>query len=190
MSMAERMTEKLLADGIILREEKEVVSYGLESLKSDLTAAIMTMLIGGCFGLLMEGILLWGLIYPLRKNAGGFHARTRTGCLLLSTGILAVFFACLIKYIWPRNVYILITAIFFVVIICLAPVENPNKRLTQMERDIYGRRARTILITESMLFLLALLFGWKNLMAVITTGFTIVGISLIAGQMKMRKFMG
>lgn len=81
----------------------------------------------------------------------------------------------------------LITAIFFAVILHLAPVENPNKRLDEEERRVYGRRARIILIVESVLFLLALLFGWEKLMTVITAGFATVGISLIAGQLKMRK---
>lgn len=113
MSIAERMTEKLLSDEIISQKEAELVCYGLESIKSDLTGIAMSILIGVCFGRLLEGILLWGLMYPLRKNAGGFHASTRMRCMLLSVGMLIVTFACLIRYNWPRTVYIFITAVSF-----------------------------------------------------------------------------
>ncbi len=187
MSITERMTEKLLSDEIISQEEAELVNYGLESLKSDLIGIVMSILIGVCFSRLLEGVLLWGFMYPLRKNAGGFHASTRMRCMLLSAGMLIAAFICLIRHIWSRIVYMLITAIFFAVILHLAPVENPNKRLDEEERRVYGRRARIILIVESVLFLLALLFGWEKLMTVITAGFATVGISLIAGQLKMRK---
>ena len=188
MSIAERMTEKLLSDEIISQKEAELVCYGLESIKSDLTGIAMSILIGVCFGRLLEGILLWGLMYPLRKNAGGFHASTRMRCMLLSVGMLIVTFACLIRYNWPRTVYIFITAVSFLVILFLAPMENPNKRLDNAERKVYGRRTRIILTSESVLFLLALLWKWEKLTAVIAAGFAIVGTSLIAGQLKMRKF--
>ena len=95
---------------------------------------------------------------------------------------------CLIRYNWPRTVYIFITAVSFLVILFLAPVENPNKRLDNAERKVYGRRTRIILTSESVLFLLALLWKWEKLTAVIAEGFAIVGTSLIAGQLKMRKF--
>lgn len=110
----------------------------------------MSILIGVCFGRLLEGILLWGLMYPLRKNAGGFHASTRMRCMLLSVGMLIVTFACLIRYNWPRTVYIFITAVSFLVILFLAPVENPNKRLDNAERKVYGRRTRIILTSVSL----------------------------------------
>lgn len=67
-------------------------------------------------------------------------------------------------------------------------MENPNKRLDNAERKVYGRRTRIILTSESVLFLLALLWKWEKLTAVIAAGFAIVGTSLIAGQLKMRKF--
>ena len=47
MSIAERMTEKLLSDEIISQKEAELVCYGLESIKSDLTGIAMSILIGG-----------------------------------------------------------------------------------------------------------------------------------------------
>ena len=128
-----------------------------------------------------------GVYVSSSEKRGGFHASTRMRCMLLSAGMLIAAFICLIRHIWSRIVYMLITAIFFAVILHLAPVENPNKRLDEEERRVYGRRARIILIVESVLFLLALLFGWEKLMTVITAGFATVGISLIAGQLKMRK---
>lgn len=58
-------------------EESEFVSYGLENFKNDLAGTMMTILIGACFTCMLEGVLLWGLMYPLRKNAGGLHANTK-----------------------------------------------------------------------------------------------------------------
>ena len=68
---------KLLRDGGISTEEVEIVEYGLENLGSSLIGMSITLIIGYCFDFLLGSFLLWLLIFPLRKNAGGFHAETK-----------------------------------------------------------------------------------------------------------------
>ena len=145
----------LLRDNVISSEEVEVVEYGLENFGSSLLGMSITLLIGYCFGFLRGSFLLWLLIFPLRKNAGGYHAETKSR--------------------W----------FFFAIIFLLDPVENDNKRLELVEYRVYRKRARIILLLEGTLFATAVTFKWEELIAVITIVFFIVGMSLIIGKVKL-----
>ena len=51
----------------------------------------------------------------------------------------------------------------FYVIILMAPVENDSKPLDQTEYRVYRKRTRVILSVEAMLFIVAIVFAWKEL---------------------------
>lgn len=90
--MAESLTGKLLKDGVISLEEMEIVRYGIENIAGSLSGIIVTLIVGVCFGCIFQSLALWGLILPLRRNAGGFHADTRNKCLLISVVVLVLVF--------------------------------------------------------------------------------------------------
>lgn len=183
--MVRILTDKLLKDGIISVEETEVVEYGLESIGSSLLGLLVTLTIGACFDFAWGSLLLWLLIFPLRKNAGGFHAETKMRCLLFSSAAVIISIVCLEQIKWTEAGYVLIAIICVVVIWIMAPVENGNKRLDNEECRVYRKRTRTILLLETLLFVLSLMFGWEGLMIVITMGFSIVCVVLLTGKVKM-----
>lgn len=88
------------------------------------------------------------LIFPLRKNAGGYHAETKSRCLLYSSAILFVSVICFVQVEWLDLGYILVAGFFFAIIFLLAPVENDNKRLELVEYRVYRKRARIILLPK------------------------------------------
>lgn len=184
-------TEKVLAgmllrDGVISPDEVEIVEYGLENLGSSMLGMLITLAIGFYFDFFFGSFLLWLLIFPLRKNAGGFHARTKGRCLLFSTALLLVSIICFVQIEWPVIGHILIVAISTVVIFTMAPVENNNKHLDQAEQKVYRKRTRMILMLECMLFIFALVLDLKGLVVVIAIDFFIVSISLLAGRIKLQ----
>lgn len=65
------LTEKFLSDEVISPDEAAIVEYGLESIGSNLPGFAVTLLLGRVFGLFAESFILWLLVFPLRKNAGG-----------------------------------------------------------------------------------------------------------------------
>lgn len=176
----------LLRDGVISPDEVEIVEYGLENLGSSLLGMLITLMIGLCFDFLFGSFLLWLLIFPLRKNAGGFHAETKGRCLLFSSAMLFVSIICFVQIRWSEIGYLLVSAFFFVVIFLIAPVENDNKHLDQAEFKVYRKRTRIILFLEGTLFVPALAFDWKKLVIVITIDFFIAGISLLVGKVKLQ----
>ena len=185
MRIGKKLAGMLLRDNVISSEEVEVVEYGLENFGGSLLGMSITLLIGYCFGFLRGSFLLWLLIFPLRKNAGGYHAETKSRCLLYSSAILFVSVICFVQVEWLDLGYILVAGFFFAIIFLLAPVENDNKRLELVEYRVYRKRARIILLLEGTLFATAVTFKWEELIAVITIVFFIVGMSLIIGKVKL-----
>lgn len=187
MKIEKTLAEMLLKDEIISSEEVEIVEYGLENFGSSLLGMSVTLIIGCCFGFLRGSFLLWLLVFPLRKNAGGFHAETKGKCLLFSSAVLLASIICFVDARWSITGYILVAAFFFIVIFFMAPVENGNKHLDQTEYLVYRKRARIILVLEGALFVMAARFRWNELVTVVTIDFFIVGVSLAAGRMKLWK---
>ena len=185
--LVERLTDFLEKEEIISDEEKEIVQFGLESLGGNLLGIILTLVVGVCFQQVREALLLWFLLFPLRKNAGGFHAKTKVRCFLSSTVTIIVSMVCIQQIRWTETENILITVISAVVIWIMAPVENGNKRLDSVEYRAYRQRTRKILLLEVLLFVLSLTFGWEDLVIVITMVFSIVCVVLVTGKVKMLK---
>lgn len=185
MRLATYLTNRLIADAIISHEDEEMIKYGLESLFSNLLGISITLIIGAIFGYLAEGFILWFLFFPLRKNAGGYHADTRGKCLIISVLMLmiAFFVDSLIKRI--TFIYIIAEICFSVFIFAVAPVENHNKLLDLCEKREYRKRTRIILLGEEMLFLVAFAFRWEILASAVVMTFLIVSILLMAVKIKL-----
>ena len=73
----QRFTDQSIKDGVVAPEDAEIVRYGLEALADNVLAFLLTTLIGFFYGSLLSGIALWMLTFPLRKYAGGYHAKTK-----------------------------------------------------------------------------------------------------------------
>lgn len=179
------LTERLIKDGFVLPVEREVVRYGLETLQGTLSGFILSMIIGFAFGNVSAGIVLYFLVFPLRKYAGGYHADTRTGCLVTSVLMMVVVFFSLYLRHWSTGVYVVITVLFDIVILLMAPIGNQNKRLDNVEKRVYRKKTRGVLLFENLLFILTWLFHWQKAVCIITMSVVLVGVSLMMGLIKL-----
>jgi accessory gene regulator B len=109
------LTGIFLRDGIISQDEVEIVGYGLENLGSSLLGMSVTLMLGCCFDFLLGSFMLWLLVFPLRKNAGGYHAETKTRCLLFSSSMLLLSIICFQQVKWSETVYIGVAVVAFLV---------------------------------------------------------------------------
>ena len=69
----------------------------------------------------------------------------------------------------------------------LAPVENPSKRLDDIEYQVYRRRSRLLLASEGGIFIVAWWIRWNTAMGSIAMVFFIVALSLAMGRLKTMK---
>lgn len=83
MKWSEYLAESLTNDGLDTDEDKEIIQFGLESLGADFLSIVLSIGIGIFFDHIMMAVLFWIWLFILRKNAGGFHATTKLGCLAI-----------------------------------------------------------------------------------------------------------
>jgi accessory gene regulator B len=175
------LTKKLIEDGIVSVDEREVIRYGLENLGSTLLGFFLTFLVGFGYGSVFTGVTLWLLLFPLRKHAGGYHAKTKKGCFFTSTVMLIAVFSVLYVHNWSCGTYGVIVTCFGYFIFWIAPLSNPNKNLDLTEKKVYRARTRMILLLECALFFLAYLLSWRAMIVVIAMCFVTMGTSLVMG---------
>ena len=179
--LAERMANSLSDEGIITDEEKEIVQFGLENLCGNLLGFVMTLTIGFCFHRIGDALILWLLLFPLRKNAGGFHASTKTRCFLISAFMMILSFAIYTALNCAYFFYGISVLIAGSIIWIFTPVDNPSKKLDAVEYKIYRKRSRNILVLEGIIFILAFYFKWETVVRSVAMTFFLVSLSLLMG---------
>ncbi len=179
------MTTYLREKGGITAEEEEIVQYGLSALFGSMLSILTTVLMGSVFVNALSGLMLWLLVFPLRKYAGGYHAKSRSRCFLISLGMMLCAYVVFTTWDLPMAVYISVTVITFGAIFCMAPVDTPNKLLNALEQGVYRKRARVVLVTEGIVFIAACVWRYEALYAAVTMSYFIVAVSLVAGKVTL-----
>ena len=148
MKMVDRLVVKLIADGAIEEEDKEIYEYGFTQGITMIVNILCTILIGICMNMLAEDIIFMITYIPLRSYAGGFHAKTKFRCFIYSN-LLVVLVLGLIKFLAGYTYFMLVAGIIGAgCIIFLAPVEDQNKPLDEKEVEVYGKKARRMLLLD------------------------------------------
>lgn len=184
MKAVDRLVVKLIKDGAIEEEDREIYEYGFTQGIVMLINFICTLLIGFCMGMVKE-VLVFMLAYiPLRSFSGGFHAKTQARCFVYSN-LLVVGILAISRYLTEVPlVYLILGLIGAIIIIILAPVEDKNKPLDENEVKVYGRKAKIILFADVMIAIALQLFELFSLVSTIMVSAFALGIFLIMGYVK------
>lgn len=163
-------------------EESDIYKFGIECLILKVmhyASYFMLSIILGCFAEFLVFILTY---LVLRKYAGGIHADTRSGCLIISN---IIFGAVMIigRNIGNSNL-MFVTIISVIIIIICAPVSNPNRKLTIHENKKFKIVAISICAIEiiTLYFIKSLEYcKWIQL------GIIICACSVFLGKIKYNK---
>lgn len=183
----ERIVSSLVNEGIISKDEQEIVRFGLESLKGNVLSIILIVSIGALFEQVIESILIWLFLFPLRKTVGGFHASSKTKCLLLTIGVFLATFILFNINIWPLSILIANCFVSGGIIWLFAPVDNPSKKLDLAARKVYKISSKIILLLEGVLLFLSLCLRWTILIKCVSMALFIMSISVLMGIIAYRK---
>lgn len=146
------LVEKLISNHIITKEEEEVYKFGMECLILKVFHCISYFWIGDFFHMVPELIVIGAVLIPLRRSAGGYHAKTKTGCYIFSCCyiflLLFLFRADINQSVWRSALVVSDLAIFI-----MSPADNENKRLDGKEQVHYRKKARFLLILANICFI-------------------------------------
>ncbi|WP_089611184.1 accessory gene regulator ArgB-like protein [Dehalobacterium formicoaceticum] len=177
--------DQLVEVNIINRDDKELYFYGLEQGLIMLANVITILMIGLIFGMVWQSIVFIVAYLPLRSYAGGYHAKTQIQCYLFSIVLIfAVLFA--IKFIsWTSLVCFSLAFVAGIIIFILAPLEDSNKPLDDIERAVYKKRTRIILGAEFCMLLVMLVLDANQISICISVSFLAMGSMLLLGKLNM-----
>lgn len=181
---SECITQSLIDNQIIESEERELYRYGIQQGLTIVLNLVTTLLIGLLCDMIWQSIVFTVAYIPLRSFAGGYHAKTTIGCYIFS--IVLITAVLLTMKLLPISSFVCCIMLLCsgVCIFVLAPVENHNKPLDDMELAVYGRRARWITVLEIMIALLCDRLGLQDILMCLSVSLVIMSVMLILGAIK------
>lgn len=182
--LSERVTGWLLANEAIPREDREIYRYGIQQGMIALVNLGTTMIIGMVFGRLLESILFMAAYMPLRSFAGGYHAKTAVRCYFFSIAMMSAVLWVMRCVTYVTLVCGCLTVVSGSIIWFLVPVEDRNKPLDELEKVVYRKKARKIVLAESILSLITGFCGLIRLEMCITMVLCVMVLMLLLGKWK------
>lgn len=171
--------------GIISESEEDVYYFGLECLLIKLIHYSSYMLIGALLRMLIPMLISAIVLIPLRRKSGGFHARTRIGCYLISCFVVVV--VCLLdKVIFPLWLGAVTTLGANAIIFAFAPIENENRILDYDEKKKFRKQTLMILTLADI----AIIISYKNHIEVcqwLLNGMLVAAMLNLAGEIQTKR---
>lgn len=159
-----RIADQLISMGRFMEEDRAIYQFGLEMLFLNLVNLLSAAFIGLFMGQLLECFLFLALFIPLRCHAGGYHAENPLCCYFLSNAVI-VFVLLLLRTppeIMERGAGVVFLTLSAGMAAILAPVENLNKPLDEVEKRVYGFRTRIVLIIEVLIGLVCYAYAYDQ----------------------------
>ena len=157
---ARQIVDKAIMIGKAKEESREEYSYALNVLFSIILNVITAVVLGIVTTRVFEMLLFIAVYKFLREYSGGHHAKTAKGCYI-SSCIMYVLALALIEFYNYINAEMIVVmmSISTVILIAISPVDAEKKPLDDVERKVFGRRARINLVCCAVSFFV--LRYWK-----------------------------
>lgn len=180
------LTGKLLSNGTVSDEDKDLYIYGLFMLISHLMFFIIALIFGLFLGCVFESIIFYIAFQFIRKFAGGYHASTETRCEIFSTlSILACIVVIKLSKTYDfQTVLLLITILSAVCIFVFCPLDTPEKPLSDKEFKYFRKISWLILFVIVATIIISYVFKFQIVTVPCCLSLILESILLVAGKIK------
>ena len=159
--LAENITFLLIKHKILNIKNREVYTYAIEVilLNSILLAALLGISIAGKSFIFFVGYLLF--FVPIRKFAGGYHAKHSETCFMISIEVYVVAMLIYKKVpnLYQNEIAIILFVLAVVILMIWSPLKNPNHPLADYQ---YKRNRRIVYGIIIIDFALLIIFSILN----------------------------
>lgn len=184
VSLSEKWAHQLAMYDMIPAEDEALYSYGFRQGAVFLLNIATMLCIGWRMGMVKESITFMLAYLPLRRMAGGYHARTQLRCYLLGI-VLTVSVLLAVKWLpWNLPLYSVLLIVSSGIIVWLAPVGDQNKPLDEVEKEMYGKKTRRILLLENIVFAGLLSIEFNILLKTLVMSLVVLSIIIVLGTTK------
>lgn len=181
-----KIANQLIIMGIFMEEDRVIYQFGLEMLFLNVFNMLTAALIGILMGQLLESVVFLALFIPLRCHAGGYHAGNPLYCYFLSNAVI-VFILLLLRTppeMMERGVGLILLILSSGMAAFLAPVENSNKPLDEVEKKVYGIRTRVVIALEVFIGLICYVTAFYKGVWIITLTIVLMMMTEILGLLQ------
>lgn len=179
--------QKLIKYEIIKREEASIYEYGLFHFIGFLLSLSFMLIVGFVFECIDRLFCFLIFFIVVRKYAGGYHEKTLKECAVVSIIFLLITAIEIkaISYFHFMPIFLYVVFLFAVLLFVVCPIDNENKRLDDLEKVVYGRVFKIILLFVLSAFLY---FYYRKKCICICIGLSIIQVSiLVILEMMSRK---
>ena len=166
--------------GILEETQQELYEYAYRILLGRTIAVAVLFVIGIGLHTLFELILFSILFAALRQYAGGFHFSTMDRCIGFSSLVILMLGVILKNDFSCMGLLVLAVPeiLSFLLIWFMSPVDCKNKRLDDLEKLVYRKRVRIVLLMEIGLLTFSLFLGFEKTSICVMSSHIVVAISL------------
>ena len=179
-----KITKKLVDINVIEEADSELYEYGFWQGGVLIFNFLTVVLLGILFNMLLESIIFLIFYGVLRTIAGGYHARTQNTCYILSIILMIVVLIMLKTFPWNIILCCILTVLSISVIFILAPVQDENKLLDEIEKKFFKKLSRIISLLYGFIIFLLFLFNKNELAYCVVISLFILTIMLVLGKIR------
>jgi len=188
IDFSKRVADSLISIGVVQSEDRGLYEYGIRQGIVLILNVLTIVLIGSVLGMVWQSIFFMLAIIPIRPYAGGYHASSRLACYLLSIPVTVGVLMGIKLIPWSGLVYFSALFCSALVILLLAPIEDSNKPLDELEKKVYKKRARINLLVLLFTAILFWIIDFRQVSIGILMALGVVAILLILGAIKNSKY--
>ncbi len=187
-AIADRISEEMLHEGLILEEDRELYQYGFFLLISRGIFFVIAGIAGALVGNLWDSIFFYILFSLLRGYAGGLHADREAVCLFSTTASL--FLAAKIIFCLRRGNYVILSCGVLVVcsalVLLIAPLDSDSKPLGESEMRHHRKVTRLLTLLMNLGSFVWLMAGYPQFLFISCVVTGVEAVLLILGKAKRR----
>lgn len=177
---------KVLANGDFIGEDElDLYEFGIFFSLSYIYFFITMLLSGILLNHIKESIIFYFSFISIRQFAGGYHSKSENICL--ATTLFSSLSGMLLISLFPIRLkqYITIFIVFIsLIIVFLSPVDNPNNKLTNIEKQRFKKVTILVLFIQLLFTLSFLLLKLSDFALAILSSLSIELLLLIIGKIK------
>lgn len=146
--------------GKITENEAELYEYGYTLMVEKMLIFVICVVIALLLDAVWEVLALCITFIPLRVYSGGYHAKSRWGCMVLSGMfvILGIIGIRVLSRSISVSAYLFIEIVCIIVTMRFVPVDIKQKPITAGEKNYYRKKVMCVVCSELLVGLICIHF--------------------------------
>lgn len=184
-----KITRILVETKHIAPKDRKLYEYALKILLRSGIGFLIVILTGLFMNHLKESVCVFLSFFILRKFSGGYHLKKYLSCFCSSLLItITELILIMNKWFVPKCVFLTVVAIAAVATILFSPVEHPDKKLFDREKQIYKTISVILTILICLICSICICFeSTESLSYSFGTGLSVSSSLLLLGEVKYKK---